>query len=213
MKRWGHLIALPALAGPVFTLLMTAALPAAASDAKGSVDAGQAKSVVCAACHGADGNSLNPEWPSLAGQNADYIVRTLKAFKSGDRSNVLMTSQAMALSDQDMLDLAAYFAYKPRQPKTADPKLVAAGERLYRGGNKDTGVGACIACHGPEGSGNGPAAYPSVAGQHATYVAAQLKGYRAGQRNSDINQIMRNNTARLTDAEIDAVSSYIQGLR
>ena len=102
---------------------------------------------------------------------------------------------------------------KPRQPKTADPKLVAAGERLYRGGNKDTGVGACIACHGPEGGGNDPAAYPSIAGQHAPYVAAQLKAYRAGQRSSDINQIMRNNTARLTDAEIDAVSSYIQGLR
>jgi cytochrome c553 len=209
MKRPVCPVVLPALAGAILALLSGAA----AGEARGSAEAGQAKAAVCAACHGADGNSLNPEWPSLAAQNADYIVRQLKSFKSGDRSNVLMSSQAMALSDQDMLDLAAYFASKPRQPKTADPKLVAAGERLYRGGNKDTGVSACIACHGPEGGGNDPAAYPSIAGQHAAYVAAQLKAYRAGQRSSDINQIMRNTSSRLTDAEIDAVSSYIQGLR
>ena len=213
MKSSGGFVALPASVGTIFALVMMAALPAAASGAQGSIEAGQSKSVQCAACHGVDGNSLNPEWPSLAGQNADYLVRMLKAFKSGDRSNVLMNSQAVALGDQDMLDLGAYFASRPRQLKTADPKVVAAGERLYRGGNKDTGVSACIACHGPEGSGNGPAAYPAIAGQQATYVAAQIKAYRAGQRTSDLNQVMRNNTARLTDAEIDAVSSYIQGLR
>jgi cytochrome c553 len=209
MKRPGSPLALPALAGVIIALLSAAA----AGQSEGSADAGQAKAAVCAACHGADGNSLNPEWPSLAGQNADYIVRQLKAYKSGDRKNVLMSSQAAPLSDQDMLDLGAYFAAKPLQPKTADPKLVPSGERLYRGGNKETGVGACIACHGPEGGGNDPAAYPSIAGQHAAYLAAQLKAYRAGQRSSDINQMMRNNSARLTDAEIDAVSSYIQGLR
>lgn len=208
MKHPGLSVALPALA-----CLILALPSAAAGDVRGSADAGQAKAGVCAACHGADGNSLNPEWPSLAAQNADYIVRQLKAFKSGERNNVLMTSQAAGLSDQDMLDLAAYFATKPRQLKTADPKLVAAGERLYRGGNKETGVSACIACHGPEGGGNDPAAYPSIAGQHAPYVAAQLRAYRSGQRSNDLNQIMRNTSSRLTDAEIDAVSSYIQGLR
>lgn len=211
MKHPGPLAALPIVFGAI-SMLSTAAL-AAGEEATGSAAAGQAKSVVCAACHGADGNSLNPEWPSLAAQNAAYLVRQLKAFKGGERKNVLMTSQAAALSEQDMLDLAAYFSSKPRKPGTADPDLVAAGERLYRGGNKETGVGACIACHGPGGAGNAPAAYPSVAGQHAAYVAAQLRAYRAGERSSDINQIMRNNTARLTDAEIDAVSSYIQGLR
>ncbi len=209
MKSPVHSALLATLTGAILALLSAACT----AEPKGSADAGQTKAAVCAACHGADGNSLNPEWPSLAGQNADYLVRQLKSFKSGERDNVLMTAQAMTLGDQDMLDLAAYFAAKPRQPKTADPTLVSAGERLYRGGNKDTGVSACIACHGPEGAGNDPAAYPSIAGQHAPYLAAQLRAYRAGQRSNDINQIMRNNSARLTDPEIDAVSSYIQGLR
>jgi cytochrome c553 len=211
MKRSGSLSVLPVFFGAIFLSPMIAL--AAEGELTASIDAGQTKSGVCAACHGPDGNSLNPEWPSLAGQNANYIVRQLKAFKRGERSNVLMTSQAVALSDQDMVDLAAYFASRLQQPRTADPDLVAAGERLYRGGHKETGIGACIACHGPTGAGNGPAAYPAIAGQHSPYVAAQLRAYRAGQRSSDINQIMRNNTARLTDAEIDAVSSYIQGLR
>lgn len=210
MKRSAHLYALPAMTGAVMTSLLLAASPARAA---GSVEAGQSKAIVCAACHGIDGNSLNPEWPSLAGQNETYLARTLQAFKKGERSNVLMNSQAATLNDQDVADLAAYFASKPRPRLAADPKVVADGERLYRGGNKETGVSACIACHGPTGSGNGPAGYPAIAGQHANYVAAQLKAYRAGQRTSDLNQMMRNNTARLTDAEIEAVSSYVQGLR
>jgi len=210
MKRSALFLATPALAG---ILLSALALAVPAARAAGSVEAGQTKAVVCAACHGIDGNSLNPEWPSLAGQNEAYLVSTLNAFKKGDRSNVLMSAQAMPLSDQDVADLAAYFASRTRQLKTADPKAVADGERLYRGGNKDTGVSACLACHGPDGSGNAPAGYPAIAGQHATYVAAQLRAYRGGQRTSDANQMMRNNTARLTDAEIDAVASYVQGLR
>lgn len=213
MKRSGRLPSLTALAGAVLALPLVAFLTSAPGRAAGSAEAGQAKSVVCAACHGPDGNSLNPEWPTLAGQNETYIVRTLHAFKKGDRSNVLMSAQAMTLADQDVEDLAAYFASRPRQLKTADPDLVKTGERLYRGGNKESGIAACISCHGPDGSGNGPAAYPSIAGQHATYTASQLRAYRGGQRASDINQMMRNNSARLTDAEIDAVASYVQGLR
>jgi cytochrome c553 len=211
MRFGARLSVLVTLIGASFAPPMAA--QAADGEMKGSIEAGQTKAAVCAACHGPDGNSLNPEWPSLAGQHASYIVRQLQAFKRGERSNVLMTSQAMTLSDQDMLDLGVYYASKTSQPRTADPNLVAAGEQLYRGGHRETGIGACIACHGPTGIGNGPAAYPAIAGQHAAYVAAQLKAYRAGQRSSDINQIMRNNTARLTDAEIDAVSSYVQGLR
>jgi len=233
MNRSGCLLSPPAIAGALFTLMVAALAPPTPSLAAGSAEAGQAKAIVCAACHGVDGNSLNPEWPSIAGQNELYIVRSLQAFRSGARNNVLMSSQAMSLNDQDMQDLAAYFAARPRQGKTADPKLASTGERLYRGGNKETGVGACIACHGPNGTGNGPAAYPVIGGQHAPYTAAQLRAYRASQRCSDkgqqmpadsapsgdaqrcsdLNQMMRNNTARLTDAEIDAVASYVQGLR
>lgn len=213
MNRPGRLPAPAAATGTALLLLIAAMAPAGTSHAAGSVEAGQAKAVVCVACHGPDGNSLNPEWPSLAGQNEAYLVRTLQAFKKGERSNPLMSAQALALGDQDMADLAAYFASKPRAPKTADPQFAAEGERLYRGGNKDSGVSACIACHGPNGVGNAPAAYPAIAGQQATYTASQLKAYRAGQRNSDLNQMMRNTTARLTDAEIEAVASYVQGLR
>lgn len=194
----------------LFGILASLALSARA---EGAADAGKAKAAVCAACHGADGNSLNPEWPSLAGQHDSYILNSLKAFKAGTRTNVLMAGQVAALSDQDMQDLAAYFGAQKRQNKTADPKLVTSGERLYRGGNKDSGTAACIACHGPEGRGNPPAGYPAIAAQYATYTAAQLKAYRAGERSSDPNQMMRNVAVRLTDSEIESVASYVQGLR
>lgn len=194
-------------------LLSIACLQPGATLAQGSVEAGKARAVVCAACHGADGNSLNPEWPSLAGQHESYITSALQAFKKGTRQNVLMSGQAVPLSDQDIADLAAFFAAQPRQPKVADPAQVRTGERLYRGGNKDTTISACIACHGPDGRGNAPAGYPAVAGQQANYTAAQLRAYRSGERSSDPNQMMRNVAARLTDTEIAAVASYIQGLR
>ncbi|GMW07166.1 MAG: c-type cytochrome [Gammaproteobacteria bacterium] len=214
MKHPRELFAVSAATtGALAALIVMALMPATAARAAGSVEAGQTKAVVCTACHGPNGNSVNPEWPSLAGQNQAYFIRTLKAFKSGERSNPLMTAQAMTLSDDDIADLAAYFAAQTRQPKTADPKLAAEGERLFRGGNKETGVAACIACHGPTGSGNAPAAYPSIAGQHAAYTATQLKAYRGGQRSSDLNQMMRNTTARLTDVEIDAIANFVQGLR
>lgn len=212
MKRSGKSAPVAATAAVIIATLAISVLPPSAR-AAGSAEAGQAKAIVCAACHGVDGNSLNPEWPSVAGQNEAYLVRTLQAFKKGERSNVLMSAQAMALNDQDIADLAAFFASRPLQGKTADPKLATAGERLFRGGNKETGVAACIACHGPTGNGNGPAGYPVVGGQYAAYTTAQLKAYRAGQRTSDLNQMMRNTAARLTDAEIEAVSSYMQGLR
>jgi len=187
-------------------------LPAIAI-AAGDVDAGRQKAVTCAACHGPDGNSANPEWPSLAGQHQKYIVKSLRDFKQGRRENVLMSGQAMALSEQDIEDLAAYFSAQPRKPGTADPALLTAGERLYRGGDIERGISACIACHGPHGSGNPAAAYPVLRGQHATYTAAQLQLYRSGARASDPNQMMRNIAERLSDEDIQAVASYIQGLR
>lgn len=199
------------LAAALAVALATVALPARAA---GDAAAGQAKAVTCAACHGVDGNSLNPEWPSLAGQHESYIVKQLQAFKSGARQNVLMSGQAMALSDQDMADIAAYFAGQKPAAKAADPALVDVGQRLYRGGNRDAGVPACLACHGPDGLGNLTAAWPMVAGQQANYTAAQLAAYRSGERKTDGDtQIMRNVAARLTDDEIKAVASYIQGLQ
>lgn len=186
-----------------------AATPAVAADAA----AGKAKSAPCAGCHAADGNSANPEWPKLAGQHAQYLVKQLKEFKSGARKNALMAAQVTALGESDMADLAAYYASQTLQGGKADPDLVKEGEKLYRGGNPSTGVAACMACHGPDGMGNPQANFPRLAGQHATYTANQLKAFRAGERSNDAGKMMQNIAARMTDAEIQAVASYIQGLR
>jgi cytochrome c553 len=197
------------------TLLVGASLAAGSAAAQeGSVEAGRTKAVTCAACHGADGNSVTPDWPMLAGQHASYIVRQLQAFKEGERTDVTMKPFADMLSDQDMLDVAAFFASQTPTPKGADPTLVGLGQQIYRGGVPDRGVAACIACHGPEGNGNPLAAYPRVSGQHASYVTKQLNAYRTGDRRSDVdlNQMMRNVASQLFEDEIRALASYVQGL-
>lgn len=195
-------------------LMLAAILTAGAATAEGSAERGEQKAATCAACHGADGNSLNPEWPSLAGQHEKYFVQSLKTFKpGGGRNNPLMLGQVMALSDQDMLDLAAYYKAQKPARRAADAKLVEAGERLYRGGNRERGTSACIACHGPTGRGNPAAAYPSLSGQHAAYSANQLRAYASGERKSDAGQMMRGIAATLSEEDIAAVSAYIQGLR
>src|SRR5262249_5471421 len=147
---------------------------------QGSVDAGRAKSATCAACHGADGNSVSPTWPSLAGQHPEYIAKQLKAFKSGERKDVAMTPFAQMLSDQDVLDVAAYFSTQKPTPKGADPALVSLGQQIYRGGVPARGIPACIACHGPGGHGNPFAAYPRIGWQHAPYVTKALNDYKGG---------------------------------
>ncbi len=181
--------------------------------AAGSKEAGQAKAATCSACHGMDGNSLNPEWPNLAGQGEVYIVRQLKAFKAGQRQNVLMSPMAAILSDEDMADLAAYFSSQTVRGGEADPSKFKAGQRVYRSGKVNEQVMACAGCHGPDGRGNAPAGFPAIHGQHATYVAAQLRAYKSGARTTDPNQMMRNIAASLSEDEIDAVASFIQGLR
>lgn len=180
----------------------------------GSAEAGRTKAATCAACHGLDGNSVTPDWPVLAGQHPDYLVRQINAFKNGDRTNVTMKPFADMLSEQDSLDVAAYFASQTPAPKGADPALVGLGQQIYRGGLPDRGVAACIACHGPAGDGNPLAAYPRIAGQHAAYVTATLKAYAAGERRSDtdVNQMMRNTAALLREDEMRALASYVQGL-
>lgn len=182
---------------------------------EGSAEAGQARSVTCAACHGPGGNSANPAWPSIAGQNALYILKQLEAYKSGSRADPLMTSQAMPLSEQEMRDLAVYYAGQAAAPKAvAAPETINKGEALYRGGNAENRVAACLACHGPTGRGNPAAAYPMLKGQHATYTATQLRNYANGQRKSDgPTRVMRDIAARLDEDDIVAVSSYIQGLK
>jgi len=185
-----------------------------ASLAEGTKEAGQAKSTPCVACHGIDGNSANPEWPSIAGQSPSYIVRQLKAFRGGERQNPLMTPMAVGLSDADIDDLAAFYASQAiRATGETEPSKVELGRRVYRAGNLDEQVTSCAGCHGPTGRGNGPAGYASLQGQHATYVAAQLRAYKAGTRTTDPNQMMRDVAALLSDQEIDAVAAYVQGLR
>lgn len=189
------------------------ALAGNTAQAAGDAAAGASKAGTCAACHGMDGNSVNPLWPSLAGQNEAYLVNTLNAFKNGTRTDLLMSAQAAVLTEQDIADLAAHFAAQTPTQRTADPSLAGAGEQLYRGGNKEARISACIACHGPTGQGNAPAAYPAVAGQHAVYTAKQLTDYQSGARTSDGDtKIMRSVTARLSKDEINAVAAYMQGL-
>ena len=197
------------------TAMLLGSLGAVATEAQeGSIEAGRAKSATCAACHGVDGNSVTPEWPMLAGQHASYIVRQLQAFKDGERTDVTMKPFADMLSEQDMLDVAAYFAAQTPIPNGADPALVSLGQQIYRGGVPARGVAACIACHGPDGAGNPLAAYPRVSAQHSAYVMKQLNAYAAGERRSDVefNQMMRNIAGLLFEDEIRALSSYVQGL-
>ena len=189
--------------------------------AEGDPAAGKEKSATCAACHGADGNSTIPENPKLAGQHAGYLVKQLKNFKAANdpetkevvRVNATMNGMAAPLSEQDMEDLAAYFANQATAPGEADPDLVEQGRQLYQGGNLATGVSACMACHGPTGQGNPAASFPKLAGQHAKYTETQLQAFRTGQRANDPGQMMRNIAAKMNDQEMKAVASYIQGLR
>ncbi|WP_439639859.1 c-type cytochrome [Nevskia sp.] len=204
-------------------LALALSLPAAAfaegaaSDpfVKGDAAAGAAKAAVCGACHGAGGNGgVNPAWPKLAAQGSKYIYTQLVAFKSGKRNNAVMAGQAAALSEKDMADLAAYFAAQPAVPGVASESAVSVAQKLYRAGDASRGLPACAACHGPKGAGNPASAYPHVAGQNAGYAASSLRAYRAGERGQEGNgQMMAAVAKHLTDAEIDALSSYLSGLQ
>lgn len=186
--------------------------------AEGDPVAGQARAIVCAACHGVGGNSINPEWPSLAGQGAAYMVTQLKRYQTGERENALMQPQAALLSEQDILDVSAY--YEAQTPKIgvaqADAKTLELGELVYRGGILDRNIPACISCHGPNGTGNDPAEFPHLAGQHATYTILQLKSFREGfeahKLHTRQNPMMNEVAAKMTDEEIEAVAHYISGL-
>lgn len=189
---------------------------ASASEAKKSGDAskGKALSATCAACHGADGNSVNPEWPKLAGQGEAYLAKQLHDYRSDKRSNATMTAMAKGIkSDTDVADLAAYYASSKAKPGTANKDKIAAGEAIYKGGVMSSGVAACAGCHGPTGSGNPAAKFPKISGQHAKYTVMQLQEFKVGKRANDTGKMMRNIAVKMTDAEMDAVAEYISGLR
>jgi cytochrome c553 len=196
------------------TLICAAALGSSAHAlAEGSKEAGQGKAITCVACHGIDGNSANPEWPNIAGQHAPYLVKQITAFRDGTRQNVLMSPMATGLTDEDIADLAAWFSSQTIHGGETEPSKLSLGQRVFRAGNAGEQAMACAACHGPTGRGNPLAGYPSIQGQHATYVAAQLRAYRSGTRAGDTSGTMQAVAARLSDADIDAVASYVQGLR
>ena len=204
-----------AAAATLAIAVLSAAPAAADSLVDGSIDAGKAKSITCSACHGQEGNSVNPLWPNLAGQSAPYLVAQLKAFKEGTRVNPLMSSQAMLLSDEDMRNLAVYYESLPAAASAvADPKTVAKAEAIYRGGKESAEVPACLACHGPTGRGNAAAGYPALNGQHAAYTAKTLRDYASRERKSGGKTMqMQMIASRLTDDEIEALASYVQGLK
>ena len=189
-----------------------AAAPAAPAVVKPDLAAGEAKfTAVCAACHGADGNSGTPANPKLAQQHPEYLVKQLQEFKSGKRPSPIMQPMAAQLSDADMKNISAWVTAKKAKPGFAkDKELVAMGERIYRGGIADRQIAACAGCHSPNGAGL-PSQFPRLSGQHADYTSAQLIAFREGTRKN--GPIMAQVTAKMNDREIRAVSDYIAGLR
>jgi cytochrome c553 len=187
----------------------------------GKAASGGAKAALCAACHGPNGNSVNPEWPRLAGQSAVYIAEQLKLFRSGVRENPVMKPLAATLSDQDISDLAVYYEAQTPTGLEADPSYWKAGEALYVSGDAARGVPGCVACHGPVGRGNLAAGYPALRAQQSVYVVKQLNDYASGARYTGPNpaQASRNGlmmltlAKRLTPEEIRDVASYVQGMR
>jgi cytochrome c553 len=189
------------------SLVATSAIPAP------SVEAGAAKAATCQACHGANGNSTNPEWPSLAALGADYIADQLNNFKTGKRSSPVMMPMTVNLTANDMADLGMYFDSLTNTGLEADPSFWAAGEKLYRGGDQARGIPACMACHGATGKGNEPAKFPALRGQQSGYVIKQLNDYASGTRTSGPNGIMQTIAKRLSADDIRNLASYLQGIR
>jgi cytochrome c553 len=201
----------------LLVLGLVVAVPALAGDAT----AGKALTTACAACHGADGNSMAPTFPKLAGQGDKYLLKQLEDIKSGARTVPEMTGQLTNLSQTDLENIAAYFSGNQMglAGSKDDKELLELGAKIYRAGNKDVGVPACIGCHSPTGAGNAPAGFPKLGGQHADYIAKQLRDFRAGAEYTDKGRhndgdarTMRGGVARMSDREIDAVANYIAGL-
>jgi cytochrome c553 len=197
----------------ILAATISGALVGNSAMAAGNVENGATKAVICRACHGASGNSTNPEWPSLAGLGADYIAEQLKNFKDGKRTNAVMAPNAASLSADDMADLGAYFDSLPNTGLEADPSYWQAGEKLYRGGDPARAIPACMACHGPTARGNEPAKFPALRGQQSVYITKQLNDYASGARTTGPNGIMETIAKRLSPDDIRNLASYVQGVR
>ena len=191
----------------------------AAVGPKGDPAAGEEKTATCAACHGSDGNSLAPSFPKLAGQGEKYLLKQMIDIRDGARPVPTMVGQVDNMTDQDLADIAAYYASQASTVAQADPELLELGESDYRSGILERNVAACTACHSPNGKGNAPAGFPALSGQHPEYIAAQLRAYRkgyedeSGRTNDGDIRIMRTTAFGLSDLEIEAVSSYAAGLK
>lgn len=203
----------------VLPLTLLFGLIGAANAFDGDAEAGKAKSATCAACHGPDGNSPLAIYPKIAGQHAGYLYKQLTDYKLGmtsggkeGRANAIMFGMVAALSDQDMKDLAAYFSSQRMTPGTTPEDVIEAGQKLYRGGDAERGIAACIACHGPRGAGTSLAGFPRIGFQNADYLKTTLEEFRAGTRANDMNGMMREVAKKLTDEDIRVLSQYLGGL-
>ena len=176
----------------------------------GSADQGKAKSATCSACHGSDGNSAAADYPKLAGQHASYLASSLRAYRDGSRENAIMAGLAAVLSEEDIADLSAYYATQVVSGGAVQAELLERGEQLYRFGDTEKGISACAACHGPTGVGLASAVFPSLKGQWAGYSEVQLRAFRDGLRR---NVMMSGVAQNMSDADIKAVSSYVEGLK
>lgn len=201
----------------IFTLALMLGV-AGTAQAQGDVEAGKAKSATCVACHGNDGNSPADMYPKIAGQHASYIEKQLLEFKAAatggvGRANAIMGGMVMPLSEQDMADLATYYASISVTPVAVPEEVIEQGAALYQGGDMERGITACIACHGPRGEGLESAKFPRLSGQHPAYIKAQLELFRSGERDNDPNGMMRDIATKLTDQDIEILSQYVAGLR
>ena len=197
----------------LLTLGVTGVAQAAGTALVGDAAAGQAKTVVCGACHGPDGNSMAPNFPKLAGQGDKYLLKQLHEIKDGKRQVLEMTGLLTNLSDQDLADIAAYYSSQKNSVGAADPALVERGQALFRGGDVEKSLPSYTNCHSPDGQGNAPAGFPHLGGQHASYIEKQLTDFREGDRTNDGDAMtMRTIAAKLSNKDIKALAQYIQGL-
>ena len=199
-----------------FCFLLSILLPlyGGSALANGDIAAGKSKVATCAACHGQDGNGVEalPQQPKLAGQHAEYAAKQLRDYQSKSRENAIMAPMIASLSEEDINDISAYYASLKGSIGSSSPDSIEAGEKLYRAGNEETGLSACMACHGPSGKGNPAAKYPSVSGQWAEYTKIQLMDFKSEARANDVNSVMRDVATKMSNEEIEAVSNYIEGL-
>ena len=200
MKKW------------LLMIVMSFAVVTLPSLAAGDIAAGKIISAQCAACHGVDGNSSEPSFPKLAGQGDGYLYKQLLNFASGTRESLIMGPMIADISAQGLADLSAYYASQKVTAGLVSESLIEQGQKLYRAGNKKTGVPACMSCHGPRGAGIPAAKWPALSGQHARYVEMQLDAFSQGDRNNDPNDMMRDISSRLSADEKKAVSAYISAL-